>query len=91
MRLEIIGEKTTCQNSESLTLLYRKGVERERERERETLGVTTLCQQWWTHPSSLAHTHFSNHEDNSVLHVFHHPSDKNKNNQPTSKRNSLVE
>jgi len=66
MRLEIIGEKTTCQNSESLTLLYRKGVEREKERERERerhLGVTTLCQQWWTHPSSLAHTHFSNHEE----------------------------
>jgi len=66
--------------------------ERKRERERETLGVTTLCQQWWTHPSSLAHTHFSNHEDNSVLAcVPSSPLTRNKNNQLTSKRNSLVE
>jgi len=48
----------------------------------------TLCQQ-----CGLIHhlqTHFSNHEEFCAAFVFHHPSDKNKNNQPISFKEELT-
>jgi hypothetical protein len=71
-------------------LSYIEKVWRERERERERLGITTLCQQCGPIHHHLQ-THFSNHEEFCAACVCSIiPLTRNKNNQPISERNLLL-